>query len=102
MADLAVAEGGWRSAPRLVLRPLAVLGQALAAEGGPRLLWLPVFFGTGIAAYFALTVEPAGWIGVAATAAAAVLAIALCRRAGWRAAAVALAFAAAGFAAIQQ
>ena len=27
------------------------------------LLWAPVFFGTGIAIYFALAFEPAAWIG---------------------------------------
>jgi len=46
MADLAVAERGlgaalWR------WRPLAYFAEALAAEGDRRILWLPVFFGTG-------------------------------------------------------
>ncbi|HEX5320001.1 MAG TPA: hypothetical protein VFW46_12640, partial [Stellaceae bacterium] len=48
----------------------------IAAEGERRVLWLPVCFGLGIALYFALTVEPPGWIGTGvalATGAAAFL-----------------------------
>lgn len=102
MADLAVAADGWRAASRRALRPLFALKQTFAAEGERRILWLPVFLGAGIALYFGLTVEPPRWTGLLATAIAALLAIALRRRPGWRAAAIALAFAAAGFAAIQQ
>ena len=42
-------------------RPLAALAEALAAEGDRRILWLPVFFGAGIALYFTPTVEPPRW-----------------------------------------
>ena len=60
MADVAVAGGGLvlGAAPRRRLRPFAALAEALAAEGDRRILWLPVFFATGIALYFALTIEP--------------------------------------------
>ena len=102
MADLAVAADGWRAASRRALRPFQALRQTLATEGERRILWLPVFFGAGIALYFALTFEPPRWAGLLATAAAALLALALRRRSGCCAAAIALAFAAAGFAAIQQ
>ena len=102
MTDLAVAADGWRAASRRVLRPFLALKRTLAAEGERRILWLPVFFGGGIALYFALTFEPPRWTGLLATAAAALLAVALRRRPGWRETAIALAFASAGFAAIQQ
>jgi competence protein ComEC len=113
MAELAVAgdprngpQGpavqGLGAAPRRRLRPLAALARALAAEDDRRILWLPVFFGTGIALYFALTIEPPLWIGGAGTIAAAALVLALRRRPGLRDAAIALAFAASGFAVMQQ
>ena len=91
MADLAVAgevpgtpapaggRPGIGAAPRRSLRPFAALAAAFAAEGDRRILWLPVFFGTGIALYFALTIEPPPWIGGAATIAAAAIAVALRR-----------------------
>ena len=102
MAQIAVAgEGIGASAPRR-LRPLAALATALAAEAERRVLWLPVFFGTGIALYFALTVEPPRWAGLAATIPAALAALALRPHQAWRSAAVALAFAAAGFAVMQE
>ncbi len=102
MAELAVAGEAVGSAPRRRLRPVAAFAEALAAEGDRRILWLPVFFGTGIALYFALTIEPPLWIGGAFAIAAAVLALALRRRPGLRDAAIALAFVAAGFAVMQQ
>lgn len=102
MTDLAVAADGWRAASRRALRPFYALKETVDAEGERRILWLPVFFGTGIALYFTLTVEPPRWAGLLATAAAVLLTFALRRRAGWREAAITLAFAAAGFAAIQQ
>ncbi len=114
MADLAVA-GGPRNGPAESgpgagaasrwgwgWAPFTAFAAALAAEGERRILWLPVFLGTGIALYFSLTVEPPGWIGGVSTLWAAVLAFALRRRPGWRSVAIALAFAAAGFAAVQQ
>src|SRR5437764_83123 len=96
MADLAVAGEGLGTAPR---RPLAA---AFAAEGDRRILWLPVFFATGVALYFALTIEPPWWISAVCALAAAGLAVALRRRQGWRDGAIALAFVAAGFAVITQ
>ena len=45
--------------------------------GGERLvLWLPVLAGSGIATYFALPVEPAGWM-------APLLLAAVCLAVGW-------------------
>ena len=64
-------------------------------------LWTPVAFGVGCAAYFALKIEPAGWLGWAAATAALGSAIAARRLAGRRALAIACALAAmmlAGFA----
>src|SRR5215213_9183327 len=98
---MAIASGEIIAAPRRRFDPFAALANALSAEGERRAHWLPVFLGAGIAMYFALTVEPPWWVGLAATA-AAVAAPALLRRipvAG--AAAVLLACAAAGFALIQ-
>lgn len=102
MADLAIAGEEAGSAPRRLPSLLAAPAAALAAEGDRRLLWLPVFFGTGIALYFALTVEPPLWIGAGAGLGFAVLAVALRRRYGWREAAIAAAFVGAGFAAVTQ
>src|SRR5579864_4448158 len=102
MADLAAASEGLGAAPRRRLGPFLAFATAFAAEGDRRILWLPVFFGTGIALYFALTIEPPLWIGGAATLAAAVIAIAL---RGWpalRNLGIALAFAAAGFTVMQE
>jgi competence protein ComEC len=101
MADLAVAGTGLNAALRR-WRPFAALKAALAAEGECRILWLPVFFGSGIALYFALTVEPPAGMGLLAALLAAALAGPLRRRPGWRDAAVALAFLAAGFAVMQE
>src|SRR6266851_276874 len=102
MADLAAAGEGLHAARRRRLTPVAAFAEALAAEGDRRILWLPVFFGTGIALYFALTIEPPLWVGVSATIAAAAIAVALRRWPALRNAAIALAFAAAGFAVMQQ
>ncbi|MGH7100481.1 MAG: hypothetical protein ACREE4_22930, partial [Stellaceae bacterium] len=79
MAEAAVAGGrlGRVSGQGRVL--FAALTQSLAAEGERRVLWLPVFFGTGIGLYFALTWEPPPWLGPAATVGAAVLALLLRR-----------------------
>jgi competence protein ComEC len=83
-------------------RPLAVVAEALAAEGDRRILWLPVFFGTGIAFYFTPTFEQPWWLGLAATIAAIIPAIVLRHRPELRNAALALAFCAAGLAIMQQ
>jgi competence protein ComEC len=101
MANLAVAGEGFGAAPRRFVRPFLALTEAFAAEGDRRILWLPVFFGTGIALYFALTIEPSLWIGRAATIGAAAMVVALWRWPGLRNAGIALAFVAAGFAVMQ-
>jgi competence protein ComEC len=117
VADLAVAgEGpgpigpiakglgaeGLGAAPRRSLRPLVALGEALAAEGDRRILWVPVFFATGIALYFTLTIEPPLWIGLALTAGTVAVALGLRRWPALRNAAIVLAFVAAGFAVMQE
>ncbi|MGC2414276.1 MAG: hypothetical protein WA459_16455, partial [Stellaceae bacterium] len=84
MANLAVAGEGFGAAPRRFVRPFLALAAAFAAEGDRRILWLPVFFGTGIALYFALTIEPALWIGRAATIGVAAVTMALWRWPGLR------------------
>jgi competence protein ComEC len=101
MVEVAVAGEGIGGAERR-LRPLLALSAALAAEADRRVLWLPVFFGTGIALYFALTFEPPLWAGLAATIPAALAALLLRRYPVWRAATIALAFTAAGFAVMQE
>jgi competence protein ComEC len=73
------------------------LANPLAAEGDRRLLWLPVFFGAGIAVYFSLTFEPPVWWGFAGGGAFLVVALALRRHAAWCEAALFLAAFAAGF-----
>src|ERR1700704_6196781 len=83
-------------------RPRAPLAEALAAEGDRRILWLPVFFGAGIALYFTPTAEPPRWLGLAATIAAVLPAVLLRRRPAWRNATIALAFCGAGLAIMQQ
>src|SRR3954452_2335217 len=105
MADLAagLADRGSRLGAALWRwRPLPALAEALAAEGDRRILWLPVFFGTGIALYFTPIVEPPWWLRPAATIVAIIPAIALRRRPALRNTALALAFCAAGLAVMQQ
>lgn len=76
--------------------PFVALAAAIAAEGERRVLWLPVWFGCGIALYFALTIEPPIWLGPAIMAPAIGAAFLLRQRPIWRGAAVSLALAAAG------
>jgi len=64
---------GWRAAG-------AGLGRRLAEERLAWPLWLPVFLGTGIGVYFALPVEPPGWLGAVFLAMALGLALLLRRR----------------------
>ena len=80
--------------------PIAALAGAIAAEGERRGLWLPVWFGSGIALYFALTIEPPIWLGPAITAPAIAAAFLLRCRPAWRGVAICLACAAAGLALI--
>ncbi|HEV2303107.1 MAG TPA: ComEC/Rec2 family competence protein [Stellaceae bacterium] len=97
MAETAAASGRVGAAPQPGTRLTHFFSRALAAEGERRQLWLPVFFGAGIAVYFALTFEPALWPAAAAAVAGVLLALALRRHPGPRAAALALAVFAAGF-----
>src|SRR5271170_8025769 len=80
--------------------PFTWLATAVAAEGERQALWLPVSFGSGIALYFALTVEPPWWPGPAVMLAAIAGVVLLRRMPAWRSAAICLAFFAAGFALI--
>jgi len=105
MADVAadLAERGERAGGEpWRWRPVARIAEALAAEGDRRILWLPVFFGTGIALYFTPTVEPPWWLGLAATTFLVLAGILLRRRLASRNAAIALAFCGAGLAVMQQ
>src|SRR5271169_6845559 len=101
MADATVAEGRLGLVPGWSTRIFAALADRLAAEGERRLLWLPVFFGAGIAVYFALKAEPPLWPAVAVAVASAGLAFALRRHAAFCEAALALTVFAAGFALIR-
>ncbi|HEX3862459.1 MAG TPA: ComEC/Rec2 family competence protein [Stellaceae bacterium] len=101
MADLAIAEDkAGQASPRM--RPLAALGKAFAAEGERHVLWLPAFFGSGIAGYFALTVEPPLWLGLALMLPLIGVAITLRRWPICCGIAILLASAAAGLAAVQE
>jgi hypothetical protein len=66
MADAALAGGRLGSIEEWRDRVCGALANRLAAEGERRLLWLPVFFGTGIGVYFVLKVEPPLWPDIAA------------------------------------
>jgi competence protein ComEC len=96
MAEISVAEEGLTVAPSRD-GPLRGLAAAFAAEHGRRILWLPVIFGSGIALYFALTVEPAIWLGPAIVLVAGLATLLARRLPVWRAAAFCLAIDAAGF-----
>ena len=59
MTDLAVAEERSGAAPERRVRLLSALAAAFAAETDRHILWLPVFFATGIAVYFgAMRIAP--------------------------------------------
>lgn len=64
---------------RILIRARASLEGLLSGERSRWALWLPVWFGAGITAYFMLGDEPALWAGPAALS-AALLAAALTRR----------------------
>ncbi len=102
MADFAVTGDRAGAARARRFRPLATLCEAFAAEADRLVLWLPVFFATGIAVYFALTVEPPLWLGIAATAAAVIGTVLAWGRPVPRRVMVALGFAVAGFAMVQE
>jgi competence protein ComEC len=100
MADIPLGGEGLGAASAGRAGRLRRLSDALTAEGERRILWLPVFLGAGIALYFALSVEPPLWLGVAAALPAAITATALRRPPVWRGAAWCLTFVATGFALI--
>lgn len=80
MADTAIASGGFGAAPSSGLRLVRAIAHCYAAQGERRLLWLPAFFGAGIAVYFSLSFEPALWLGFAATFATGAAAYAVHRQ----------------------
>ena len=61
---------------RALLRFGRLIGRQLAPDRERWPLWLPAFLGAGIAAYFALTVEPSAWIGWTGLALSAATALA--------------------------
>jgi competence protein ComEC len=106
MANLGVAGGGLGAVAargKLARRrgPIAALAASWAAEGERRILWLPVFFGLGIALYFTATVEPPLWLGPAATALSVTAAVIVRRHPALLAVALALAAASSGLALMQ-
>ncbi|MEX0923806.1 MAG: ComEC/Rec2 family competence protein [Rhodovibrionaceae bacterium] len=90
--------GRLRLSPARLAAPLL---QTLAAERERWLLWLPVFFGLGIAVYFQLTAEPGLILSGALLFAAAVLALFTRGRGGLFALALLVLATAAGFATAQ-
>ena len=101
MAEISISGEGLGASTR---RPALFtnLAAALAAENERRVLWLPVWLGSGIALYFGLTVEPPIWLGPAILLPAIAAAFLLRRCLLWRGAAISLAFAAAGLALITE
>jgi competence protein ComEC len=102
MADAAVAGRRLGSVAEWRDRVYGALADRLAAEGERRLLWLPVFFGTGIGIYFVLKIEPPLWPGVAAVVTGAGAAWALRRYPAWCEMALAFTALAAGFALMRE
>jgi competence protein ComEC len=97
MAEAAAAGGGLGSASWWGAGLVSALAARYDAEGDRRLLWLPVFFGAGIAVYFSLTAEPPLWLGAVVAVAAGALAYASRRHRPAGEAALALVLVAAGF-----
>ncbi len=82
---------------------VAAVAESFAAERERWALWIPVFIGFGIAAYFSLAIEPAGWVAPAILICAIVVILARPKAvallvAGLICAAVALGFSAAQYA----
>jgi hypothetical protein len=98
MADAAIVGERLGSVAEWGDRVCGALADRLAAEGERRLLWLPVFFGSGIGIYFVLRVEPPLWPGIAAAVAGAAAAWALRIFPAWREVMLAFTALAAGFA----
>jgi competence protein ComEC len=100
----------WRGTPRRILArgtsAFRWIGRfpALAvveAERGRFVLWLPVFMGVGVLAYYALRIEPPVWVGAKFALAGFAAAMALSRWPVPRAIGFAVGFAALGFASAQ-
>src|SRR5689334_20741506 len=53
------------AALRMLTRPFSWLAARIAAERDRFTVWLPVFMGAGVLAYFSLRVEPPVWAGAA-------------------------------------
>ena len=96
MSEIA-ADPGSAGAARLG----AALAEKLGAERERLALWLPVAFGIGIGAYFALDREPASWIGPAVALAALAVAVSGRRSPLWVILGIAIAAAGLGMAAAQ-
>jgi competence protein ComEC len=102
VADLSLGEERVEPTEHAFGRASRWLGAALAAEHERLILWLPVFFGIGIALYFTLTVEPPVWVGAGAAVTGAVAGLLLRRIPSWRAPVWCLTIVAAGFALITE
>jgi competence protein ComEC len=102
MTDAAIPGGRLGSVSEWCAWLFGALADRFVAEGDRRLLWLPVFFGAGIGAYFTLTVEPPLWPSIAAAIAGLGLVLALRRHPAWCEAALALTALAAGFALMRE
>ena len=95
---------GWRHARRdptwiaAGWRPALRLGRFADAQSGRFVLWLPVFMAIGVLAYFDLRTEPPPWIAAKCAAACFAAALGASRWPVPRAIALAMGFAALGFA----
>jgi hypothetical protein len=58
MADILLNSENQRDRTWRRLQPFSYLATALAAESERRVLWLPVWFGSGIALYFGIMYQP--------------------------------------------
>jgi competence protein ComEC len=83
----------WRTGP--------ILAAIAEAERGRAVLWLPVFMGAGVLAYYALRIEPPAWIGVKFAVAGFALAAGATNWRVLRAIGFSVGFAALGFASAQ-
>lgn len=90
-----------RVSERLLAPALAWLARSAAEERERWVLWIPVFIGVGIAAYFGLASEPPPWAGAVGLTAAILLRIALRNRPLPAMAAICLSLAFFGFSAAQ-
>jgi competence protein ComEC len=75
--DSAEIEPRPRASDRLLVTALAWLARSATEERERWVLWVPVFIGIGIAAYFGLATEPPPWVGAAGLGAAILARIAL-------------------------